>query len=90
MKTIIFIMKDTKTNKPVVVTHFQGFEDEKDAQNILDRLGTYWRQDPDGGRIIPHLNVSTHKNYRDMYNLKTRDIVYNLFKKDIQTFDYTF
>ena len=57
---------------------------------ILDRLGAYWRQDPDGRRIIPHLTDSTHKNYRDMYNLKTRDIVCNLFKKDIQTFDYTF
>ena len=38
LKTIIFIMKDTKTNKPVVVSHFQGFEDEKDAQNFSEFL----------------------------------------------------
>ena len=28
LKTIIFIMKDKKTKKPIVITHFQGFEDE--------------------------------------------------------------
>ena len=38
MKTIIFIMKDTKTNKPVVVTHFQGFEDDNEAQNFSQFL----------------------------------------------------
>ena len=83
-----FIYDEFDTQLVDCIGRFENYE--KDAQNILDRLGTYWRQDPDGGRIIPHLNVSTHKNYRDMYNLKTRDIVYNLFKKDIQTFDYTF
>ena len=84
----LFIYDEFDTQLVDCIGRFENYE--KDAQNILDRLGTYWRQDPDGGRIIPHLNVSTHKNYRDMYNLKTRDIVYNLFKKDIQTFDYTF
>ena len=38
LKTIIFIMKDTKTNKPVVVTHFQGFEDDNEAQNFSQFL----------------------------------------------------
>ena len=83
-----FVADELGNNLMDFIGRFENYE--KDAQNILDRLGTYWRQDPDGRRIIPHLNVSTHKNYRDMYSLKTRDIVYNLFKKDIQTFDYTF
>ena len=62
------------------VGRFENYE--KDAQNILNRLGI--------ARAIPHSNSSTHKNYRDVYSLKTRDIVYNIFKKDIQTFEYTF
>jgi hypothetical protein len=28
LKTIIFILKDKETGKPVVVTHFQGFEND--------------------------------------------------------------
>ena len=51
---------------------------KKDAQDTLDRLGSSCHQDPDGRQIIPHLNNSTHKNYREVYSLKTRDIVYNL------------
>ena len=62
------------------IGRFENYE--TDAQNILNSLGVVG--------AIPHSNSSTHKNYRDVYSLKTRDIVYNLFKKDIQTFDYTF
>ena len=62
------------------IGRFENYE--KDAQDILNSLGI------EGA--IPHSNRSTHKHYRDVYSLKTRDIVYNLFKKDIQTFDYTF
>ena len=31
-------MKDTKTNKPVVVSHFQGFDSELEAQNFSQFL----------------------------------------------------
>ena len=62
------------------IGRFENYE--KDAQNILNSLGIVG--------AIPHSNSSTHKNYRDVYSLKTRDIVYNIFKKDIQTFEYTF
>jgi hypothetical protein len=84
----LFIYDEFDNQLVDFIGRFENYE--KDAQDTLDRLGTYWRQDPDGRRIIPHLNISTHKNYRDVYSLKTRDIVYNIFKKDIQTFDYTF
>ena len=36
LKTIIFIMKDTKTNQPVVVSHFQGFKDDSEAKNFSE------------------------------------------------------
>tara|TARA_R100000808_G_scaffold3605_2_gene12613 strand:+ start:6756 stop:6947 length:192 start_codon:yes stop_codon:yes gene_type:complete len=32
LQTIIFILKDKKTKKPVVVTHFTGFESDEEAQ----------------------------------------------------------
>ena len=31
-------MKDTKTNKPVVVSHFQGFDSELEAHNFSEFL----------------------------------------------------
>ena len=56
LKTIIFIMKDTKTNKPVVVTHFQGFEDDNEAQNFSQFLKEqFTEQEKD-----PYPNVTLH------------------------------
>ena len=34
LKTIIFILKDKETQKPVVVTHFTGFDTDEEAQNF--------------------------------------------------------
>ena len=34
LKTIIFILKDKETGKPVVVTHFQGFENDDEANDF--------------------------------------------------------
>ena len=36
LKTIIFILKDKETKKPVVVTHFQGFENDDEAAVALE------------------------------------------------------
>ena len=38
LKTIIFILKDKKTNKPVVMTHFQGFENDDEARDFSHYL----------------------------------------------------
>ena len=38
LKTIIFIMKDKTTKKPIVITHFQGFEDEEEANDFSNFL----------------------------------------------------
>ncbi len=32
LQTIIFILKDKHTKKPVVVTHFTGFQSDEEAQ----------------------------------------------------------
>ena len=36
------------------------------------------------------INNSSHKSYKEYYNEETRDFVYNLFKKDIDYFNYKF
>jgi len=47
LKTIIFIMKDTKTNQPVVVSHFQGFKDDSEAKNFSEFLKDQFMQQED-------------------------------------------
>ena len=51
-------MKDTKTNKPVVVSHFQGFEDEKDAHNFSEFLKEQFIQPIE--QEDPYPNVTLH------------------------------
>ena len=31
LKTVIFILKDKATKKPVVITHFQGFKNQEEV-----------------------------------------------------------
>ena len=47
LKTIIFIMRDKITKKPIVITHFQGFEDEEEANDFSNFLRTQFTYDYD-------------------------------------------
>ena len=38
LKTIIMILRDKQTNKPVVITHFTGFETDEEAENFSKTL----------------------------------------------------
>ena len=38
LKTIIMILRDKQTNKPVVITHFTGFETDEEAENFIKTL----------------------------------------------------
>jgi len=40
LKTIIFIMKDKNTKKPIVITHFQGFKTNDEAEDFSEFLRT--------------------------------------------------
>jgi len=39
---------------------------------------------------LSHHNKSTHDNYRTYYDDRDIEIVYNIYKKDIELFDYSF
>jgi hypothetical protein len=39
---------------------------------------------------LPVINSSSHKTYNEYYDSETKDFVYNLFKKDINYFNYEF
>ena len=56
LKTIIFIMKDKTTKKPVVITHFQGFRSEEEAEDFTDFLKTQFILPTD----FPDDNVTIH------------------------------
>ena len=75
-----FIYDEFGNNLMDFIGRFENYRE--DAQKILDHLEVW--------QSIHHLNSSKHLTYREVYNLKTKDIIFNLFKKDIQTFDYTF
>ena len=40
--------------------------------------------------ILPHLNKSSHRDYKSYYNAKTRKLVEEHFSEDIEFFNYTF
>lgn len=39
---------------------------------------------------LEHVNASIKKNYKEYYNIKTKDYVKTLFHEDIEKFNYTF
>jgi hypothetical protein len=56
LKTIIFIMKDKITKKPIVITHFQGFKNHEEAEDFSDFLKTQFIMPTD----YPDENVTIH------------------------------
>lgn len=65
----------------------------------LDFIGRVERYDADFEIVakrlnidtkLPHLNKSEHDSYTEYYNDKRKDVVYKLFKEDINKFGYEF
>lgn len=57
------------------------YENFKDVKHFIKELT---------GQDTPWLNRTKHNHYRSYYNLKTREIVGNIYKKDLELFDYRF
>lgn len=54
----------------------------RDFARICDRLGI--------AAALPHANVSRHHLYADYYDAHTRDLVSRYWRKDIETFGYSY
>ncbi len=85
---------------PKGITKLQS-EMVTDARGILlvDFVGHYETLAEDYAHVcgvlgidapLPHLNRSEHRDYRTYYNDRTRNLVAEHFRKDIELFDYEF
>jgi hypothetical protein len=70
-----------------------------DGTLLVDEIGRYETLRADFARIcrhvgieplLPHLNRSHHRDYRTYYTERTRALVAEHFRKDIELFGYTF
>lgn len=81
----------TKLQKEIITDY--------DGKLIVDYIGRYETLAQDFDRVcqvlnlnvsLPHLNSSSHRDYRIYYNDKTKKLVEEYFREDIELFGYTF
>lgn len=73
----------TNENGDLMVDYIAKFETlEDDFKTICNRIGII--------NELPHLNKSQRDDYRKYYNAKTKQLVEEYFKKDIELFNYSF
>jgi len=80
--------------------HFQkDFFVDQNGEVIMDFIGKmesinsdfeYVTKSLGISEILPHKNKTEHTHYRKYYTNKTRDLIYNAFKADIEYFGYEF
>lgn len=81
----------TKLQKDIITDY--------DGKLIVDFIGRYETLAEDFDRVsqmlnlnvsLPHLNSSSHRDYRTYYNDRTKKLVEDYFQEDIELFGYTF
>lgn len=73
----------TDENGNILVDYIAKIETlEEDFKTICNKIGIE--------NELPHLNKSDHFKYREYYTDKTKQIVADFFKKDIELFNYNF
>lgn len=100
-----FVKEEFGKEKPVIFKeiHFKPqYKYICNRQNRLaiDFLGKYENLERDFQRLsekldlsinnLPHLHQSRHKDYQKYYSNRTRKMVAQAYKKDIELFDYNF
>lgn len=75
------LVYDTKRGKEICLLDFVGkYENiQQDFETIQKRFGL---------KQLPHYNKSAKKNWMDYYTLKTANMVYKRYEKDIKVFGY--
>lgn len=83
-------------NKHFYLQYDKAFFDGKQFVDFIGRIENIeedWKEIAANIRCpksLPHKNKSKHKHYSEYYTSETADIVYGLYKKDIETFNYRF
>ncbi len=73
----------TDENGNLIVDFIGKYENlKKDFQKVRDTLGI--------NATLPHLVKSDHKNYKSYYNNKTKKLIEEHFKEDIEFFNYSY
>ena len=62
------------------VGHFENLRE--DFQAVCERLGV--------DTSLPHVKPSDHKPYREYYSDESRKIITDVFREDLEAFDYEF
>lgn len=71
-------------NGQIIMNYIGRYESlQHDFREICDRIGL-------SGVELPHLNKSRHRGYQKYYNGRTKRIVEDWSRKDIETFEYEF
>jgi hypothetical protein len=72
---------------------------DEQGRLLVDYIGHYERLEEDFAQVaakvgiadrLPHLNRSQHKDYRTYYSDRTRELVGECFRTDIELFGYSF
>jgi hypothetical protein len=77
----VFTQVSDFIGKPDFIGRFENLE--KDVKFICNRLGVKYEN-------FPFENKMNRTKYTDYYDNETANIVYNLFKKDIENFNYKY
>lgn len=72
----------TDENGSLIVDFIGKYETlQSDFKKICDRLGIE--------EELPHLNVSKDRDYREYYTEKTKNLIFDHFKEDLELFSYS-
>lgn len=78
----------------------QDFITDENGNVIVDFVGKFENLESDFEKVcqnininakLPHLNSSSRQgSYKDYYDDRTKDLIYDCFKADVELFDYSF
>jgi hypothetical protein len=92
-------------NKPLILDmdrHFKSqhiFMMDRDGEQLVDFVGRFENLDEDFGKIcerlgldaeLSHISKTKHKHYRSYYDDETRELIHDMYKKDLEMFGYEF